>query len=243
MENKTPKQTQKVVATATNNDIYSEDNLFVGAVEEEQAKQEFEDWFKVKIQGLVKSYKIHENGSLQIKFQQVVEKDIGGIKFNDYEDKSVRITQDKPFTDKQGKDLVGKSIEIIDIDEIAQYKKIGDGQYDFTKIERYFYSANNFKVIDKEIENGYQLFKIFDFKVMDIAPAVKYDQRKRKQVIDKDKSILVYEINNDTLSTLHKITVNGLEFRQAQMLKGKDVVVLDLVQLGKNYYCSKIKVK
>ncbi|MBT5491437.1 hypothetical protein HOK00_03895 [bacterium] len=240
--NKNPK-IEKGVAIATNNDIYNEDNLFTGAVEQEEIKPQFEDWFKVKIQGIVKSYKIHDNGSIQLKFQEVVEKDIGGVVFNDYEDKSIRITATKPFSNKQGQELVGKSIEVLNVSETAQYKKISEGQYDFNKIERYFYSADNLKVIDKDIENGYQLFKIFELTVKDIAPALKYDQRKRKQVIDKDKSILVYEISNDTLSTLHKITVDGLTFANAQTLKGKDVVVLDLQQFGKNYYCSKIKVK
>lgn len=173
----------------------------------------------------------------------MVEKDIGGVVFNDYEDKSIRITTTKPFSNKQGQELVGKSIEVLNVSETAQFKKISEGQYDFKKIERYFYSADNIKVIDKDIENGYQLFKIFELNVKDIAPALKYDQRKRKQIIDKDKSILVYEISNDTLSTLHKITVDGLTFTNAQTLKGKDVVVLNLQQLGKNYYCSKIKVK
>jgi hypothetical protein len=243
MENKSPKTEKKVVVNTTNNDIYNEDNLFTGSVEQEEVKAQFEDWFKVKIQGVVKSYKIHENGSIQLKFQEIVEKNIDGIVFNDYEDKSIRITTNKTFTNKQAEDLVGKSVEIINVNETPQYKKIAEGQYDFNKIERYFYSADNLKVIDKKIENEYQLFKIFELTVKDIAPAVKYDQRKRKQVVDKDKSILIYEITNDTLSTLHKITVDGLTFTNANTLKDKDVIVLDLQQFGKNYYCSKIKVK
>jgi len=237
-------QDKKTVATANQNNIYNEDNLFTGvSSENDEIKQEFEDWFKVKIQGVVKSYKIHKNGSLQLKFQEVIEKTVDGITFNDYQDKSIRITQDKPFTEKFAKDLISKSVEIIDVKESPQYKKISDGQYDFSKVERYFYSADNVKAIDKKVNNGYQLFKIFEFKVKDVVPAVKYDTRKRKQTIDKDKSVLLYEISNDTLSTLHKITVNGLSFVQAQELKDKEVVVLDLQQIGKNNFCSKIKVK
>lgn len=236
-------QDKKTVAPTSKANIYSDDDLFVGASNVEEAKQEFEDWFKVKIQGIVQSYKIHENGSLQLKFQEVVEKTVDGITFKEYEDKSIRITQDKPFIDKFAKDLVRKTVEIIDVKETAQYKKISEGQYDFNKIERYFYSANNIKVIDKSVENGYQLFKIFSFKVKDVLPAIKYDIRKRKQILDKDKSVLVYETTQDTLSTLHKISVNGLAFSQAQTLKNKEVIVLDLKQIGKNNFCSKIKVK
>jgi len=236
-------QDKKTVAPTSKANIYSDDNLFVGASNVEEAKQEFEDWFKVKIQGIVKSYKIHENGSLQLKFQEVVENTVDGITFNAYEDKSIRITQDKSFTETFARDLVGKAIEIIDVKETAQYKKISEGQYDFNKIERYFYSADNVKVIDKSVESDYQLFKIFSFKVKDIIPAVKYDTRKRKQTLDKDRSVLLYEITHDTLSTLHKITVNGLAFSQAQALKDKEVIVLDLKQIGKNNFCSKIKVK
>ena len=139
--NKNPK-IEKGVAIATNNDIYNEDNLFTGAVEQEEIKPQFEDWFKVKIQGIVKSYKIHDNGSIQLKFQEVVEKDIGGVVFNDYEDKSIRITTTKPFSNKQGQELVGKSIEVLNVSETAQFKKISEGQYDFKKIERYFFTSN-----------------------------------------------------------------------------------------------------
>jgi len=237
-------QDKKTVALTSKADIYNDDNLFVGSTSEiEEVKQEFEDWFKVKIQGVVKSYKIHTNGSLQLKFQEIIEKTIDGVTFNDYEDKSIRVTLDKPFTEKFAKELLDKSIEIIDVKEMAQYKKIAEGQYDFNKIERYTYSANNVKIIEKSINSEYELFKIFSLKVKDVIPAVKYDTRKRKQTIDKDKSILLYEISNDTLSTLHKITVNSLIYSKAQKLKGKEVIVLDLHQIGKNNFCSKIKVK
>ena len=50
-------------------------------------------------------------------------------------------------------------------------------------------------------------------------------------------------MENDTLVSLHKIIVNGLNFQKAQTLKGKDIVVLDLAQVGKNYVCSKLKIK
>jgi len=236
----------KKTATAPNTkaDIYNEENLFAGSYDEaEEIKQEFEDWFKVKIQGVVKSYKIHENGSLQLKFQEVIEKTVDSITFNEYEDKSIRITQDKHFSEKFAKELLDKSVEIIDVKENAQYKKIAEGQYDFSKVERYFYSADNVKLIDKAVENNYQLYKIFDFKVKDVIPAIKYDARKRKQTVDKDKAVLLYEIAHDTLSTLHKITVNGLTYNQAQDLKDKDIIVLDLHQIGKHNFCSKIKVK
>ncbi|WP_428737654.1 hypothetical protein [Sulfurimonas sp.] len=227
------------------NDIYSEENLFSGSSIEgnEEIKQEFEDWFKVKIQGVVKSYKIHENGSLQLKFQEIVEKTVGGVTYNDYADKSIRITQEKPFSESFAKSLLNKAVEIIDVKETAQYKKIAEGQYDFNKVERYVYSADNVKAIDKAVENGYQLFKVFSFTVKDVLPAVKYDSRKRQQVLDKDKAVLLYETVNDTLSTLHKITLHGSTFAKAQELKNKEVVILDLQQIGKNNFCSKIKVK
>jgi len=242
MENIQDKKT--TAATSIKADIYNDENLFSGSYDEaEEIKQEFEEWFKVKIQGVVKSYKIHENGSLQLKFQEVVEKTVEGISFNEYEDKSIRITQDKPFSEKFAKELLNKPVEIIDVKESAQYKKIAEGQYDFNKVERYFYSADNVKPLDKAVENNYQLFKIFDFKVKDVIPAVKYDTRKRKQTLDKDKAVLLYEIAHDTLSTLHKITVNGLTYNQAQDLKDKDIIVLDLQQVGKHNFCSKIKVK
>ncbi len=236
-------QDKKTVAPTKAN-IYNDDDLFVGATSNvEEAKQEFEEWFKVKIQGIVKSYKIHENGSLQLKFQEVEEKTVDGITFDEYEDKSIRITKDKPFAEKFARDLIGKAVEVIDVKETAQYKKIAEGQYDFNKVERYVYGADNIKVVDKRVENGYQLFKILSFTVKDVVPSLKYDVRKRKQTIDKDKSILLYEISKDTLSTLHKIRVDGLTYTQAQELKDKEVIVLDLQQIGKNYFCSKIKVK
>ena len=226
------------------NSIYNEDNLITGTVETE-IKKEFEEWFKVKIQGQVTSYKIHEDGSLQIKFLETVEKTIANTTYDDYEDKSIRIRKEnnKPFTSKEINGIVGKSVEIIDVTETAQHKKIADGQYDFNKIEGYFYSANNIKVIDKKIPNGYELFKIFELTVMNAIPSISYNQRKRAQELDKDKSVLVYQISKDTLINTHKITVDGLPLIQAQQLKGKDIIVLDLVVKGKNYYCSKIKEK
>lgn len=244
MENTPNTNTDKKHTVATSSNIYNEDNLFSGASNDiEEVKQEFEDWFKVKIQGVVKSYKIHENGSLQLKFQEVVEKTIDGYTFNEYQDKSIRITQEKVFSDKFAKDLLHKTVEIIDIKENAQYKKNPDGQYDFNKVERYTYSADNVKVITAKVDNDFQLSKIFEFNVKDVIPAVKYDMRKRKQTVVKEDAVLLYEVSNDTLSTLHKITVNGVSFTQAQELKGKDIIVLDLQQIGKNNYCSKIKVK
>ena len=82
-----------------------------------------------------------------------------------------------------------------------------------------------------------------EFRVKEVIPNIKYNMRKKAQVIDKDKSILIYEVENDTLVSLHKIIVNGLSFQQAQTLKNKEVIVLDLAQVGKNYVCSKIKIK
>lgn len=245
MKENNEKQEAQKVSQETSSDIYSEDNLVTGSIEEDQPKKEFEDWFKVKIQGMVKSYKIHDDGSLQLKFLEVVEKTVSGVTYKDYEDKSIRIRKpdNKLFTDKEVDSIVNKSVEIIDVTETTQYKKIADGQYDFNKIEGYFYSANNIKIIDKKIPNGYELFKIFELTVMDAIPSISYDQRKRAQVLDKDKSVLVYEINKSTLSTTHKIIVEGLNLASAQQLKGKDIVVLDLVVKGKNYICSKIKLK
>jgi len=244
MKEENEKQEVKSTPKNTQNNIYSEDNLITGTTEE-QSLREFEDWFKVKIQGTVKSYKIHDDGSLQLKFQEVIEKTISGTTYNDYEDKSIRIRKpnNKPFLQKEIPDIVGKNVEIIDVTETPQYKKIAEGEYDFNKIENYFYSANNLKVIDKSVSNGYQLFKIFELNVMDVIPSISFDKRKRTQIIEKDKSVLVYQIGNDTLITTHKITVDGLNLTNALQLKGKDIVVLDLVIKGKNHICSKIKLK
>lgn len=232
-----------VANTATTN-LYDESGLFNGSTSEnDEIKKEFEDWFKVKIQGIVKSYKLHDDGSLQLKFQEVVEKTIGTTTYEDYEDKSIRIRKDKAFTDSEAKAFLNKTVESIDVVEKAQYKKISDGNYDFSKVEKYYYSANNVKLIDKKIENDYQLSKIFEFKVINIVPALKYDQRKRTQTIDKTKSVLMYEVQNDTLKTLHKISVQDLPFVKAQELRNKDVIVLDLQQKGSNYFCSKIRLK
>ena len=244
MKEENEKQEVKSTPKNTQNNIYSEDNLITGTTEE-QSLREFEDWFKVKIQGTVKSYKIHDDGSLQLKFQEVIEKTISGTTYNDYEDKSIRIRKpnNKPFLQKEIPDIVGKNVEIIDVTETPQYKKIAEGEYDFNKIENYFYSANNLKVIDKSVSNGYQLFKIFELNVMDVIPSISFDKRKRTQIIEKDKSVLVYQIGNDTLITTHKITVDGLNLTNALQLKGKDTVVLDLVIKGKNHICSKIKLK
>ena len=225
------------------NNIYNDENLIVGQVEE-QPTREFQEWFKVKIQGVVTSYKIHDDNSLQLKFQEVIQKNIGSVSYDDYEDKSIRIRQEnQTFKDKDIKSIIGKTVEIIDITETPQYKKISEGQYDFTKIENYFYSANNLKVINTKVENGYQLFKIFELKVLNAIPSISYDKRKRAQVIDKDKSVLIYQVSNDTLSTTHKIIVEKLPLTTAITLKGKDIVVLDLKIIGKNQICSKIKLK
>lgn len=225
------------------NSIFSEDNLITGAVENNELKQEFENWYKVKIQGLVSSYKIHEDGSLQIKFQEEVEKKVEGITFKDYEDRSVRVRKETAFTEKEALGFVGKCVEILDVEEKAQYKKIADGEYDFSKATGYFYSANNIKVISKQVENNYQLFKIFELKVKQVTPAIKYDKRKRTQVLDKDNAVLIYEIKNETLVSLHKITVKGLSYEKAKSLIDKDIIVLDLQQVGSINYCSKIKLK
>lgn len=192
MKNEEITTKRDTVANKATTNLYDETGLFNGSTSEiDEVKKEFEDWFKVKIQGIVKSYKLHEDGSLQLKFQEVVEKTIGTTTYEDYEDKSIRIRKDKPFTDDEVKAFLNKTVESIDVEEKPQYKKIADGNYDFSKVEKYYYSANNVKVIDKKIENDYQLSKIFEFKVINIVPALKYDQRKRTQTIDKTKSVLV----------------------------------------------------
>lgn len=226
------------------NSIFSEDNLITGSIEADvQVKQEFENWYKVKIQGLVNSYKIHEDGSLQLKFQEKIEKKINNISFIDFQDRSIRIRKESPFTAKEAQNFIGKNVEILDVEEKAQYKKIAEGQYDFKRITGYVYSANNIKVINKEVESNYQLFKIFEFKVKQVAPAIRFDQRKRTQVLDKDNSVLIYEVKNDTLISLHKITAKGLSYEKAKSLIAKDIIVLDLQEVGSNNYCSKIKLK
>lgn len=247
MENTIDKKVPQIkveVTTPNTTSIYNEDNLFIGEINEtNEPKKEFEPWYKVKIQGLVKSYKVHEDGSLQLKFEHKISKSVGGIDFVDLEDKSIRLRKDNGiYSEKEAKNFVGKNVEIIDVSESPVYVKKSDGTYDFGKIERYLYQANNLKVIDKPIES-FELFKIVEFKVKEVIPNIKYDMRKKAQVIDKDKSILIYEVENDTLVSLHKIIVNGLTFQQAQTIKGKEVVVLDLAQVGKNYVCSKIKIK
>jgi hypothetical protein len=244
MKNEEITEKKDTVANTATTNLYDESGLFNGSTSEnDEVKKEFEDWFKVKIQGIVKSYKLHDDGSLQLKFQEVVEKTIGTTTYEDYEDKSIRIRRDKAFTDSEAKAFLNKTVESIDVMEKAQYKKISDGNYDFSKVEKYYYSANNVKLIDKKIENDYQLSKIFEFKVINIVPALKYDQRKRTQTIDKTKSVLMYEVQNDTLKTLHKISVQDLPFVKAQELRNKDVIVLDLQQKGSNYFCSKIRLK
>lgn len=244
MKNEEITTKKDTVANTSTTNLYDESGLFNGSTtENDEVKKEFEDWFKVKIQGIVKSYKLHDDGSIQLKFQEVVEKSIEGTTYEDYEDKSIRIRKDKAFTDIEAKAFLNKTIESIDVVEKPQYKKISDGNYDFSKVEKYYYSANNVKAIDKKIENDYQLSKIFEFKVINIVPALKYDQRKRTQTIDKTKSVLMYEVQNDTLKTLHKITVQDLTFVKAQELKNKDVIVLDLQQKGSNFFCSKIRLK
>ena len=243
MENKDTRQpqSQKVVAPAT--DIYNEENLLTGESEVE-VKKEFEEWFKVKIQGLVNSFRLHEDGSLQLKFQHQIKKNIAGTEFIDYEDKSIRIRKEKgSYSEREAQNFQYKSVEVISVKEMPVFVKKINGDYDFNRVERYLYSANNVKIIEKNIENGFELFKVIEFKVKEAIPAISYDQRKRTQIIDKDKSVLLYEVSNGTLITLHKITVQGMPLNKAKDLKDKDVIVLDLTQIGKNYYCSKIKLK
>ena len=243
MQNKNTQTEQKDLPKQPINTIYSEDNLIVGESFDEP-KKEFQDWFKVKIQGIVTSYKIYEDNSLQLKFQEVIQKTISGITFDDYEDRSIRIRiNNQIFQDKEIKALIGRSVEIVDVKETPQYKKIANGEYDFTKVEKYTYSANNLTVINSKIKNGYQLFKIFELKVFNAIPSISYDKRKRTQIVDKDRSILLYQVKNDTLITTHKIIVENLPLATALTLKGKDIVVLDLKIIGKNQICSKIKLK
>jgi len=237
--------TQKGEVTSNITSIYDESNLFIGETSDtNEPKREFEPWYKVKIQGFVKSYKVHEDGSLQLKFEHKINKSIGGIDFIDLEDKSIRLRKENGiYSEKEAKSFLGKSVEIVDVSESPVYVKKSDGTYDFGKIERYLYQATHVKVIDKTIESGFELFKIVEFRVKEAIPSIKYDMRKKAQVVDKDKSILIYEVENDTLVSLHKIIANGLPFQKAQTLKGKDIVVLDLAQVGKNYVCSKLKIK
>jgi len=229
---------------AVQSDIYKEENLFTGSTEETEVKKEFEPWFKVKIEGKVTSYKLHSDCSLQLKFQQLVEKDISGTKFTDIEEKSIRLRKDSgSYTDKEAKNFLGKVVEILDVNESPVYAKKPNGDYDFNRIERYIYSANNVKVIEKSIPSGFSLYKIIEFKVKEVIPALKYDQRQRKQVIEKNSSVLIYENTDDTLTNLHKVTCKGLSYNHALELKNQDVVILDLTIIGKNYFCSKIKLK
>lgn len=241
MENKKENtQTQNI---KVDNSIYSEDNLITGAIDNSEVKQEFENWYKVKIEGLVKSYKLHEDGSLQIKFQEEIQKEVDNVKFTDYEDRSIRIRKKNPFTPKEAEQFLNKAVEIVDIEEKPQYKKIADGNYDFSKPIGYFYSADNIKVINKTVENNYQLYKVFELTVKQVTPAITYNKRARKQELDKKNSVLIYEIQNDTLTSLHKIIVKGLSYQESAKYIGKDLVVLDLNQKGTQNYCSKIKLK
>lgn len=239
MENK--KENTQNTNIKTDTSIYNEENLISGAVENEP-KQHFEKWYKVKIEAVVKSYKLHDDNSLQLKFQEEIQKDIGGVKFTDYEDRSIRIRREKKFTQKEAEDFLNKTVEIVDIEEMPQYKKTADG-YDFSKVIDYYYSADNVKIIDKKVENNYQLFKVFELKVKQATPSITYNQRKRTQELDKKNSILIYEITNDTLISLHKITVRDLSFNKAKSLIGKEIIVLDLEQKGNYNFCSKIKLK
>lgn len=229
---------------AVQSDIYKEENLFTGSTEETEAKKEFLPWFKVKIEGKVSSYKLHSDNSLQLKFQQLVEKESSGVKFTDIDDKSIRIRKDSgSYTDKEAKNLLGKVVEVINVNESPVYAKNHDDSYNYNKVERYIYSANNVKVIEKSIPRGFELFKIIEFKVKEIIPALKYDQRQRKQIIEKNSSVLIYENTEETLTNLHKITCKGLSYNNALELKNQEVVILDLTIIGKNYFCSKIKLK
>lgn len=242
MENNKNKEQKKPVSNEF--DIYSEDNLIVGSNNENEVKPTFEDWYKVKIAGLVKSYKIHNDGSLQVKFQEQQEKELQGVKFYEYEDKSVRIRiEGKSFSDEDAKKLLNKNVQILDVKESARYQQLAPGQYNFDKIEGYNYTANNIKPIADKVENNFQLYKIFTLTVKDIAPAIEYNQRLRKQELDKDKTVIFYEVQRDTLTDTHKITVDKLNFNNAKSLIGKEIVVLDLTIKGTNYYCSKIKEK
>lgn len=242
MENKTNNKNTK---NNTEYDIYSEDGLITGSTEETTAKKTIEEWFKVKITGLINSYKVHDDGSLQVKFQEVIEKELQGVKYNDYEDRSVRIRiEGKIFTDEDGKKLLNKFVEIKNVTETAQYRKITDGEYDFSKVEKYVYSANNINLINTKVEGNYKLYKIFELRVKDIAPAITYNQRLRRQEIDKNSTVLFYETSRDTLNSIHKITVEGLILSAAKPLKDKEIVVMDLqIRGNNNYYCSKIKQK
>lgn len=243
-KNSSQKEELKVTQSEVNN-IYSEDNLITGSNDTDEVKKEFESWFKVKIKGLVNSYKVHEDGSLQIKFREVVKDTIDGYTFDNYVDKSIRIK--KPdgtsFVENEVSGIVNKTVEIINITERPQYKKKGDGEYDFSRIESYFYSADNIKVINEKVPNNYQLYKIFELNVMDVVPSVTYNQRKRTKEIEKDKCIIIYETTNDTLTNTHQLIVEGLSIQNGLKLRNKDIVVLDLKIIGKKYYCSKIKLK
>lgn len=228
-------------------DIYSEDNLLVGAVEENDTPQKsFDDWYKVKIKGKVDSYLIHDDGSLQCKFVETIQNEIDGVKFDTYEDRSIRIRLDnnKKFSEDEVKQhLLGKAVEIINVVEKPQFKKLPNGEYDFNKIEGYFYSANNVKPLKENVPSNFQLYKIFEMKVSNVAPCVVFNKRKRAQEIDKDKSVLFYTTSRDTLNSTHSITIDGLNLQTAKTLVGKELIVLDLKIINNNYYASKIKKK
>jgi hypothetical protein len=236
-------QSKQKIEKDSSSDIYSQENLFTGEVQEEP-KKEFENFYKVMIQAIVKSFKVHEDGSLQLKFIHKIPKSIGGIEYIDYEDKSIRVRKEKgAYSDKEAQNFLNKCVEIRNVKEMPVYVKKPDDSYDFSKVERYLYSADNIKVIENKPSEEYELFKIIEINVLDAIPSVKYDVRKRVQVIDKEKSVLIYEVRQDSLISLHKIIVNNLSFNQAKELKGKDIVILDFNQVGKNYYCTKIKLK
>ena len=139
--------TQKVEVTPNTTSIYDEANLFIGETDEtNEPSMEFEAWYKVKIQGAIKSYKLHEDGSLQLKFEHKIQKSVGGIDFIDLEDKSIRLRKDSGiYTDKEAKNFLGKTVEIVDVSESPVYVKKSDGTYDFGKIERYLVDPEKVK--------------------------------------------------------------------------------------------------
>lgn len=202
---------------------------------------EYTPFYDVKMQGILDSYVMQEDGSTQLLFEETIQIDINGTLLPKLVQHSVRLRASKPLMKPELEALKGTTIEVNDVEEIKNYKKIEEGVYDFDKVESISFVASSYKKITVEVEGNFKLFRMFEIeKVANVSPETEFDFKKKKTLLKKDVCLVQYYVLKGTKKSLHNIRVNGLDYKNGLELLGKKVKVLDYKD-GKTPTCTRIE--
>ncbi len=205
----------------------------------EKKDEGFTSFYDVKMQGILTDYEIKEDESVQLLFNEKVQlEDNMGMKFVQH---SVRLRMSRQILKSELESLLNTTIEVNDVTEMHSYKKIEEGVYDFSKIEKTTFSATTFKKITDKVEGDFKLFRMFEIaKIANVAPLTDWNQKTRKNTVKKGECLVQYYVKNGNKNTLHNIKVISLDYKNGLSLVGKKIKVLDYRE-GKTPSCTRIE--